>query len=204
MKLEERVHKPAVDFLTEFCTILKPWFAAKKAKGKKKKAAAKAPKAGKKVNVPKAKAAKKVALKKAGSSGSLKKSASSGSVAKAGSSTAAMPFAARLALARKAGAGMTRQQSKTADELARAGAESHKWQFLSDASKWCDYAPAASVLVEKAYASWVVDPHVDVRAVKSGDWEYMVDFNLMQQQNVQHPAHKIRKVKRVAVGGEQP
>jgi hypothetical protein len=81
----------------------------------------------------------------------------------------------------------------------------HKWQYF-DATKangpWFDYDLYASDLVEDAYADWKRDPHIDVRSVKSGEWEYMVDFNSMEQQNVQHTAHTRRKIRRVTTGGQ--
>ena len=88
---------------------------------------------------------------------------------------------------------LSRKQSQVAEKLAM----SHKWQYVADHGKWSDYTPAASKELERAYASWIVSPHIDVRSVKSGDWEYMVDFNLSQQTNVKHPNHKIRKIQRI-------
>jgi hypothetical protein len=104
-----------------------------------------------------------------------------------------------VALAESAVTGLTRQQSQSVGQLARQGSTSHKWQFKMDSGAWADYAPAANKEVEKAYASWLVNPHVDVRSVHSGDWHYMIDFNLNQQQNIQHAAHKIRDIRRVAL-----
>ena len=71
--------------------------------------------------------------------------------------------------------------------MAQRGAATHKWQFLENNGKFVDYQKKASLEVEKAYASWMVNPHIDVRSVQSGDWEYMVDFNLNQQQNMYQP-----------------
>ena len=51
--------------------------------------------------------------------------------------------------------------------------------------------------MEEAYHSWVSDPFVDVRAVYSGHWHYMVDFNQMQQTNIDHSAHTVRSIRRV-------
>jgi len=39
----------------------------------------------------------------------------------------------------------------------------------------------------------------DVRAVKSGQWEYMVDFMAMKQTNIQHENHTIRNIRRVKI-----
>lgn len=104
-----------------------------------------------------------------------------------------------IALATQAETGLTRQQSATASQLARQGSQTHQWQFKTDTGAWANYSPAASKEVEKAYASWRVNPHVDVRAVHSGAWQYMVDFNLNRQQNIQHPEHKTRDIRRVSL-----
>jgi histone H2A len=96
-------------------------------------------------------------------------------------------------------AGLTRQESAQADKLFQKGTVSHKWQFKNDYGTWSDYAADASREVERAYAAWVVNPHIDVRSVMSGSWNYMVDFNLMQQQNIQHQNHRVREIRRVAV-----
>ena len=114
-------------------------------------------------------------------------------------SLAALSLQQRVAMARNAATSLTRQQSATAQKLADKGSLTHKWQYMEDNGKWFDYAPAASVEVERMYANWMVNPHVDVRCVKSGTWEYMVDFNAMQQQNIKHENHRIRKVQRVPV-----
>lgn len=197
MLLTPRERKQVVDLLEEQASFyVKPLLPLqyrthpkKKKVSKKTKAAATAPKA----TGPKAKAPKKAA----------KKAFKTATVVKAptitGGSTAGLPLSKRLSMARAAVTGMTRQESATANKLAEKGVTTHKWQYLADNGKFLDYSPGASVEVEKAFATWQVNPHVDVRAVKSGQWEYMVDFNLMQQQNIKHDAHKIRKVQRVTL-----
>ena len=42
-----------------------------------------------------------------------------------------------------------------------------------------DYDPNASDIVEKVFAEWRNNPVVDVARVKSGEYEYHVDFNRM-------------------------
>jgi hypothetical protein len=52
--------------------------------------------------------------------------------------------------------------------------------------------------VEVNYQDYLKNPgHSDVRAVHSGQWNYMVDFRQMQQQNIQHENHTRRKIRRV-------
>jgi hypothetical protein len=107
--------------------------------------------------------------------------------------------AAKLArqVSQAAEVSLSRQQSAKAEKLFRAGCLSHKWQYKNDSGKWADYDKGASEEVERAYASWLVNPHIDVRSVHSGDWDYMVDFNLLTQQNIRHQAHKVRSIQRI-------
>uniref|UniRef100_A0A7S4CWP4 WWE domain-containing protein n=1 Tax=Eutreptiella gymnastica TaxID=73025 RepID=A0A7S4CWP4_9EUGL len=83
----------------------------------------------------------------------------------------------------------------------------YRWQYYDDKRPtkltgpnnvgWHDYDVSGSDTVEEAYHSWVSDPYVDVRAVYSGHWHYMVDFNQMQQTNIDHSAHTVRSIRRV-------
>jgi hypothetical protein len=136
------------------------------------------------------KAPKKAAAKKAPAA--KKAAAPAGSLSYGGDALAGTGFTVT-------GVSLSRQQTAAADLLARTGSSTHKWQYMTDAGRWADYDPDASRAVEVAYASWLLDPHIDVRCVKSGDWEYMVDFNLMEQQNVKHHAHKRRKIQRIPI-----
>lgn len=57
----------------------------------------------------------------------------------------------------------------------------HIWQY-EDGGRFHDYDGKASDIVEQCYQEYVANPHMmDVRAVKSGDWEYQVDFINMKQ-----------------------
>eukprot|EP00755_Sulcionema_specki_P035423 Sspe_Gene.2468::Locus_818_Transcript_1_1_Confidence_1.000_Length_826::g.2468::m.2468 len=73
-----------------------------------------------------------------------------------------------------------------------------KWQFVENDKTWRDYDPDASAIVEQHYSEWLSKPNIDVRAVKSGQWHYQVDFNEMIQQNIQHSSHTVRKIRRVS------
>jgi hypothetical protein len=176
--------------------------ADKKAAAKAKKVAAKTAKVAKKAAIKKGKAAKKTSAKKGKTAKKAKKvvkakGAKKTTKAKGGPQA----FTARVADARRAHGLLTREQSDRAAGQAARGVASHKWQFLGDGRTYQDYDKAASAEVEKAYNSWLVSPHIDVRSVTSGPqkWEYMVDFNAMEQQNVRHADHKIRKIQRVAL-----
>jgi len=70
------------------------------------------------------------------------------------------------------------------------------WQY-SDGS-WKNYEVGASDTVEKVYQGYLANRgDTDVRAVKSGQWEYMVDFQAMKQTNIQHENHTVRSIRRV-------
>ena len=72
----------------------------------------------------------------------------------------------------------------------------HVWQY--EDGNWRNYDLNASDEVEKVYQGYLANRgDTDVRAVKSGQWEYMVDFAAMKQTNLQHPNHTIRNVRRV-------
>lgn len=74
----------------------------------------------------------------------------------------------------------------------------HKWQY--DDNGFHDYDKEASKEVEAAYQDYLKSPGCwDVRAVKSGKWEYQVDFPNMKQTNIQHEKHTQRSIRRVNI-----
>eukprot|EP00004_Rigifila_ramosa_P012477 TRINITY_DN269_c0_g1_i2.p1 TRINITY_DN269_c0_g1~~TRINITY_DN269_c0_g1_i2.p1 ORF type:complete len:658 (-),score=165.09 TRINITY_DN269_c0_g1_i2:70-2043(-) len=78
------------------------------------------------------------------------------------------------------------------------------WQYYLDKAMdgkgvgWHDYEEEAAGVVETAYQDWLKNPYVDVRTVKSGQWSYSIDFNLMTQTNIEHSAHTTRRIRRAA------
>jgi hypothetical protein len=75
---------------------------------------------------------------------------------------------------------------------------SHVWQYYDNG--WHNYDLPASDLVEDEYLNFEQNPgRCDVRAVKSGEWKYMVDFINMKQTNIEHSNHTVRKIRRVAL-----
>jgi len=70
------------------------------------------------------------------------------------------------------------------------------WQYFDNG--WKNYAREASKIVEEVYQDYLKTPgSYDVRAVRSGQWLYQVDFINMKQTNIQHEAHTIREIRRV-------
>jgi len=63
---------------------------------------------------------------------------------------------------------------------------------------WYNYDAEASDIVEDAWQKYVVHRGLnDVRSVKSGEWEYMVDFMNWKQMNIIHTAHTKRDIRRL-------
>jgi len=77
----------------------------------------------------------------------------------------------------------------------KEGEEAHVWEYKHGG--WHTYDQEASKMVEAIYQSWVSDPSVDIRTVKSGHWNYMIDFNTMKQTNIEHEDHTARDIRRV-------
>lgn len=60
------------------------------------------------------------------------------------------------------------------------------WQYWDNG--WYNYDKAASNVVEATYQEYLKNPGIsDVRAVKSGQWTYQVDFRQMIQTNIEVP-----------------
>ena len=72
-----------------------------------------------------------------------------------------------------------------------------QWQYEHD--DWKNYDKTANDVVEAAYQEWQKNKFTDVRAIKSGEWQYTVDFNTMLQQNIQHENHTRRSIRRTLV-----
>lgn len=73
------------------------------------------------------------------------------------------------------------------------------WQYQH--AGWHDYDPRAGEEVERTYQTYLKEAAtgrvIDVRAVRSGSWEYQIDFRQYTQQNIQHEAHTVRSIRRV-------
>mmetsp|Transcript_34267 Transcript_34267/g.66757 ORF Transcript_34267/g.66757 Transcript_34267/m.66757 type:complete len:472 (-) Transcript_34267:199-1614(-) len=79
----------------------------------------------------------------------------------------------------------------------------HKWQYYVDdgvdgkSTNWYDYDLEASDVVDFAFKDWRRNPAVNVRAIKSGTYTYSVNFNKMEQTNIEHHNHTKRAIRRV-------
>ena len=63
--------------------------------------------------------------------------------------------------------------------------------------RWYNYDEGASDVVDFAFKDWRRNPAVSVRAVRSGVYTYSINFNEMQQTNIEHPNHTQRTIRRV-------
>jgi len=71
------------------------------------------------------------------------------------------------------------------------------WQY-KEGQNWKSYDDKASDVVEEVYQKYLANKgDTDVRAVKSGQWEYQVDFSAMKQTNIQHENHTTRDIRRI-------
>jgi len=71
------------------------------------------------------------------------------------------------------------------------------WQY-KEGQNWKSYDEKASDVVEEVYQKYLANKgDTDVRAVKSGQWEYQVDFSAMKQTNIQHENHTTRDIRRI-------
>jgi len=71
------------------------------------------------------------------------------------------------------------------------------WQY-KEGLNWKSYDEKASNVVEEVYQKYLGNKgDTDVRAVKSGQWEYQVDFSAMKQTNIQHENHTTRDIRRI-------
>lgn len=73
---------------------------------------------------------------------------------------------------------------------------------IQNASGWYDYDKPASDIVEEEWQKYIKNRAMcDVRAVKSGAYEYAVDFMSWTQTNITHHNHKVRRVRRLDENG---
>jgi hypothetical protein len=72
------------------------------------------------------------------------------------------------------------------------------WQYKGNGNLWENYEARASDAVEEIFLRYKENRgDTDVRAIKSGDWEYQVDFLSFKQTNIQHENHRIRDIRRI-------
>jgi histone H2A len=89
-----------------------------------------------------------------------------------------------------------RVESSSSPSSATSSVSTFKWQYLDGG--WKEYDKAAAEAVEVQYQEYVANPAMcDVRSVKSGRWNYMVDFINMQQTNIEHENHTVRGIRRI-------
>ena len=81
--------------------------------------------------------------------------------------------------------------------------DNSKFTTNKSADDWYDYDAQASDIVEESWLKYIVNRGLnDVRSVKSGEWEYMVDFMNWNQQNILHSDHRKREIRRLDENGK--
>jgi hypothetical protein len=98
-----------------------------------------------------------------------------------------------------------------ADTLSNEPKTKAVWQYYDSnkvtnnrrADGWYDYEKKANDIVEVEWQKYIKNRAMnDVRAVKSGEFEYFVDFMSWQQTNIVHHAHTKRKIRRLDENGK--
>lgn len=91
--------------------------------------------------------------------------------------------------------------SQKEEEIVRVNGKTkyeNVWQYYDNG--WKNYELEASDVVEEVYQKYLQNKgDTDVRAVKSGQWEYLVDFVALKQTNIVHENHTVRKIRRVKI-----
>eukprot|EP00992_Anisonema_acinus_P005327 TRINITY_DN17913_c0_g1_i1.p1 TRINITY_DN17913_c0_g1~~TRINITY_DN17913_c0_g1_i1.p1 ORF type:complete len:272 (+),score=40.18 TRINITY_DN17913_c0_g1_i1:43-858(+) len=93
------------------------------------------------------------------------------------------------------------QYDKSSVPKKAAPSYSHRWQYYDNhkpGGPWHNYDAGASDVLEEAFLAWQSNPATDVAKVFSGEWHYAIDFNSMQQTNLDYSTHTTRKLRRVA------
>ena len=102
-------------------------------------------------------------------------------------------FEAALKIAKEEGMSEERAQSIIRKVFRKKDEKKIIWQYQANDGTWLNYDPEASDFVDEMYRNG--EP--DVRSVKSGQWEYQVDFLVMKQTNTQKDNNRIRDVRRI-------
>lgn len=68
----------------------------------------------------------------------------------------------------------------------------YQWQYESRGG-WDNYDVEANEKAESLHKS---NPE-DIVNIRSGTWDYMVDFSTLKQVNLQHHNHRVRNIRRI-------
>jgi len=179
------------------------------AKGKVKKARAKSTSSRSASTSPRkssTKSDKSPKKRKASSSPSPKKTTSttvkksrSTSNSRKSTSASSSPSPSPVSSPKKKERKSTKSTAAKKDDLPKKPADSkYDWVWQYQHGTWKNYDTEASDTVEEVYQGYLANKgDTDVRAVKSGQWEYQVDFMAMKQTNIQHDSHTVRNIRRV-------
>jgi len=94
----------------------------------------------------------------------------------------------------------TKEGAEASDKTESEGSGKLIWVWQYYNNGFYNYDSDASDVVEGVYQEYLSSPYTcDVRAVKSGDWEYEIDFRIMTQRNLRHEAHTSRPIRRIQI-----
>lgn len=69
------------------------------------------------------------------------------------------------------------------------------WQYYDNGFN--EYDIDVSNIIEDTYQSYIIDSKYDIKSIKSGKYEYEIDFKLMLQTNIQNGKFTKRRIRRV-------
>jgi len=127
-----------------------------------------------------------------------KKAAATENAAPAAAAASGRSKSSTSAAAAAAAAAPSLSRGRSRAKPAGKSSTGFKWQYKNNAGSWSDYDREASSQIEEAFVLYMQNPRMnDVRAIKSGEWMYQVDFVNNKQTNIQHEHHRVRDIRRV-------
>lgn len=82
------------------------------------------------------------------------------------------------------------------NKLANGFSNRHQWQYETREG-WGDFDPEANKKMQSMFEAYMFDEGEQLAQIKSGKWEYMVDFDTYRQTNIQHSNHRTRKIRQI-------
>jgi len=143
-------------------------------------------------------ASKKRSKKSPASTSPSSSSASASAVAASAAALASASASGSPTKLRKSSSSVSKKSEDALTTKLVGSKYEYAWQYYD--TVWKNYDVKASDVVEDVYQKYLENRgDTDVRAVKSGQWEYMVDFMAMKQTNIQHANHTVRNIRRVKI-----
>ena len=84
------------------------------------------------------------------------------------------------------------------NKLIQQSINKYQWQYESG-DGWGNFDPEANKKMESLNKDYFFDERKSYTKIKSGKWEYFVDFDTYRQTNIQHSNHRTRKIRQVTL-----